>query len=145
MINFPTWIKKAGGLLCLWGLLAALSGCGGPGTPNASSIPTETTAAETVPQAASAETTANSFTGTGYCTADSMHVRGGPGTGYIPIGGLKYGETVQILGKDGDWYKIAFKEDVGYVSAQYIQSSPPPAGTSEALRGEITAGILRVS
>lgn len=33
------------------------------------------------------------------------------------------GEKVDILGREGDWYKIKFKDGVGYVSAQFISST----------------------
>ena len=127
------WIQTAGILLCLGGLLAVLSGCGQPQEESGSSASAETTAPQTTTQPAPTETTAAQVTGTGYCTADSMNVRGGPGTDYFAIGGLKYGERVEILGKEGDWYQIAFKEDVGYVSAQYIQSTPPPITSATAV------------
>lgn len=52
-----------------------------------------------------------------------MHIRSGPGTDYGAIGGLVTGEKVDILGREGDWYKIKFKDGVGYVSAQFISST----------------------
>ena len=62
----------------------------------------------------------------GWCNATSMHIRSGPGTDYGAIGGLVTGEKVDILGREGDWYKIKFKDGkdgVGYVSAQFISST----------------------
>lgn len=53
-----------------------------------------------------------------------------PGTDYGAIGGLKMGDQVKILGKEGDWYKIEFKETGGYVSAQFIQGSPVAAAAT---------------
>lgn len=133
------FIKGCCVLLGLCALLAALPGCGDKGEGDGSSAPAETTAAETTTQAPPTETTAPQVTGVGYCFADSMFVRGGPGTDYYAIGGLKYGEQVEILGKEGDWYRIAFKEDVGYVSAQYIQSSPPPEDIQNTTAATTTA------
>lgn len=122
------FIRSCCALLGLCALLALLPGCGAQGDGASSDAPVETMAAETTTQAPPTETTVPQVTGVGYCTADSMNVRGGPGTDYYAIGGLKYGEQVEILGREGDWYRISFKEGDGYVSAQYIQSSPPPEG-----------------
>lgn len=71
--------------------------------------------------------------GTGYCSVESLIVRGGPGTDYYGIGGLKFGEQVEILSREGDWFRIAFQpgpDGVGYVSAQYIQGAPPAPTTA---------------
>lgn len=73
----------------------------------------------------------------GWCNATSMHIRSGPGTDYGAIGGLVTGEKVDILGREGDWYKIKFKDGVGYVSAQFISSTVvtttmAPAATTTA-------------
>ena len=131
------WIKGVGVLLCLTGLLTILSGCGQSQEGETSAA--ETTVTQTTTQTETTETTVTQVTGVGYCNADSMNVRGGPGTDYYAIGGLKYGERVEILGREGDWYRIAFKEDVGYVSAQYIQSSPPPEGALATSEAAVTA------
>lgn len=56
----------------------------------------------------------------GWITADSMRVRGGAGLTSEVIGGITFGEKVEILGKEGDWYKIRFGAGVGYVSGQYL-------------------------
>ena len=49
------------------------------------------------------------------------------------------GDQVKILGKEGDWYKIEFKETGGYVSAQYIQGEEP-APTTAPISGAPEAG-----
>ena len=80
-----------------------------------SSVPsTTTTTAPTIPARTPSA---------GWCNATSMHIRSGPGTDYGAIGGLVTGEKVDILGREGDWYKIKFKDGVGYVSAQFISST----------------------
>lgn len=56
----------------------------------------------------------------GWITADSMRVRGGAGLTSEVVGGITFGEKVEILGKEGDWYKIRFGDGVGYVSGQYL-------------------------
>lgn len=53
---------------------------------------------------------------------DVLNVRSGAGTGYKILGQLLPGATVNIYEKTGDWYKIAYKNDYGYVSAAYIKN-----------------------
>ncbi len=61
----------------------------------------------------------------GYITADSMRVRGEAGLQAEVIGGINFGEKVEILGKNGDWYQIRFGDGVGYISGQYISFTAP--------------------
>lgn len=42
-------------------------------------------------------------------------IRTGPGTGWYAVETLAVGNTVQILGADGDWYVIRYKEGVAYI------------------------------
>lgn len=101
-------------------------------TTESTEAPTE--APSEAPTEAPTNAPAVSFPTTGWAT-DSLNVRSGPGTDYRGIGGLTPGEEVQILAQEGDWYKIQirFKDEVGYVSAQYIQFTPfVPAATTQA-------------
>lgn len=50
-----------------------------------------------------------------------VKLRGGPGTEYPKILTLRPGETVEILGKRGKWYKVRTKEGfVGYSHSDYV-------------------------
>ena len=61
---------------------------------------------------------------TGYVTADALNVRSGAGTGYSRLGLLYTDNSVTILGDQvNGWYKISYKNGVGYVSAEYISTS----------------------
>ena len=51
----------------------------------------------------------------------NLRVRKGPSTNVAVLGYLLNNSTVDIIGKEGNWYKINFKNSVGYVSADYIQ------------------------
>lgn len=66
----------------------------------------------------------------GWITADSMRVRGGAGMTHEVIGGITFGEKVEIVDKTGDWYKIRFGDGVGYVSGQYITFTEPATTTT---------------
>ncbi len=61
----------------------------------------------------------------GYITADSMRVRGEANLKAEIIGGINFGEKVEILGKNGDWYQIRFGDGFGYISGQYISFTAP--------------------
>lgn len=119
--------------LCLPVLLTAalltlgLSACAAE--PAEESRPAEPSAPSAVSSTA-AQTTAAPFPSTGYCVADpSMHVRSQPAPYAEVIGGLAYGEQVSIVGKEGDWFRIVFRDGFAYVSAQYILGELP-AGTT---------------
>ena len=103
-----------------------------------------TTPLTTVPPVSGSFTT---FPAAGWCNADTLRVRSGPGLDYNGIGGLKYGEQVTVLGQQGDWFQIKFKDGVAYVSAQYIQSTEPsviittpPAATTTTAGGATKSG-----
>ncbi len=133
-------------IACLAVLLAAvLSGCfgdGGEETTNPSSN-AETSADETQATATTAAPDTGSYPPFGYVNASSLHIRPGPNTSGDPIGGLKFGDRVQIVGREGDWYVIPFQNGNGYISAQYVQETPPVsttngAGTSAGVSGDTT-------
>ncbi|WP_368488622.1 SH3 domain-containing protein [Clostridium sp. BJN0013] len=49
-----------------------------------------------------------------------LNIRNGAGTSFSILNYLKKGETVQIVGTVGDWYKIKLNSSYGYVSSNYI-------------------------
>lgn len=53
--------------------------------------------------------------------ADGLNVRSGPGTNYPIIYGLSDGNTVTIIEKTDEWYKVSYSSITGYVSAKYIK------------------------
>ncbi len=63
-------------------------------------------------------------------TANSLNVRGGPGTNYPIIGNLKAGYVVPVLEKSGSWVKIEFGGKEAWVHGDYVKLStattPPP-------------------
>ena len=128
--------KRIGGMLvAAMGLSLLLAACGsGPAEESHApeSTPTSTTATTTT----ITTTTTAPLPSVGYCTADpSMHVRVAPGPYEEVIGGLAWGEQVNIVGKEGDWYRITFKDGFAYVSAQYIAAAPPVKTTATTENG----------
>lgn len=61
----------------------------------------------------------------GKCTGNSVNVRKGPGMGYGNISGwpkLNKGNLVDVLGKEGAWYKIKIAGKYqGYISEKYLK------------------------
>lgn len=79
----------------------------------------------------SAKTTSGSSSAT--VTADSLRIRGGPGTGYQVVGSLKAQDTVTVLQREDGWARIRTTGgEVGWVSAQYIASGSASTGSSKA-------------
>lgn len=110
--------------LCAVCLTVSLAGCfGGEGEGDTAPTTTTTTAATTV--TTTTGPTAPAYPYTAYINATTLHVRPTPDTAGEAIGGLKFGDTVTVTGREGDWYCITFKGGVGYVNAQYVQDTVP--------------------
>ncbi len=54
-------------------------------------------------------------------TASSLNVRSGAGTNYKRIGSLPRNRQVELLAKQGAWYKIKYGSGVGYVHGDYLK------------------------
>src|SRR5699024_281499 len=52
-------------------------------------------------------------------TADTLNVRGGPGTSHWVVGQLKKGNKVNILRETGNWYQIEYTK-----TRQWVNASP---------------------
>lgn len=105
-----------------------LGGCAKEEAASSSAASTEPTASTTTTTTQPAPV----IPSVGWCNADSLYVREQASPSAKVIGGMKFGEKVEILDKEGDWYKISFKVTVegvqyetAYVSAQYIQDTEP--------------------
>lgn len=95
---------------------------------------TTTTVAETTTAALT------TTTGHGVMSATDVIVRSGPGLDFEAIGGITYDEEVIILGREGDWYRIQFGDQVGYINAQYVDVDDAPNASDmvEALKSTTT-------
>ena len=63
------------------------------------------------------------FATTGKSTGDTVRVREKPSTESEVIELLGVSDTVEILGQEGDWYKVNFKGTIGYVSQSFISTN----------------------
>jgi len=74
---------------------------------------------------------------TAVITADDVHVRSGPGTGYRIIGLVNSGDVFSVLGKSGDWYRLQLSHGPGWVAGWLLQvkSNSGETGASDSLPG----------
>ena len=92
------------------------------------SIDTGKTATSGSPAAAAAAAVPQTYPGvvkTGY-----LNVRNGP-WGDI-IGGLKMDANVEIIGKEGVWFKINYNGGVGFIHSGYVETANSPATAYDA-------------
>ncbi len=72
------------------------------------------------------------LTATGTVHNDKLNVRRGPSTDDEVFAQLEDGDTVDITGVDGDWYRIEYDEEVGYVSAKYVEIQGEDTSSDES-------------
>lgn len=84
----------------------------------------------------------------GKILTNSLRVRSGKGTNYRSLGSLKKGQTVSILEVGSEWHKISFNNQIGYISAAYVDvqkvSNEGDSSTSTAQTGTVTTDNLKV-
>lgn len=95
---------------------------------------TETTVTTTEPTTATTVAANDLFPRMAYVNATTLRVRPTASTAGEAIGGLKWGDAVKLLSRDGDWYAIefvpvnppaGFSGNIGYVHSNYVQDTPP--------------------
>ncbi len=107
-----SWYKIQGspfGTGYVHGDYVRVNGNATPEVPNTPSTP-ETPQNPTVTQ-----------TGQVVDVSTKLNIRSGAGTNFGIVGSLGANATVNIIGKEGNWYKISHNGTVGYVSADYIR------------------------
>ena len=89
------------------------------------------------------------FPCTGYSTGDSLNIRSGPDTIYGTYCQINTGDAVQLIGQEGNWYKISTPLAAcgyAYISADYITTTAPAQVRSVApviyggTSGNVSAG-----
>src|SRR6188768_3577921 len=58
-----------------------------------------------------------------YIATSDLNVRTGAGTEYSVSFTLQKGDEVEVLSKDGSWYKIKNFGEIGYVHSKYLNYS----------------------
>ena len=75
----------------------------------------------------------NSIAATGTATVDSLRVREKPSASSEIVEMLSVGQKVEILGTEGDWYKIKFNNVIGYVSKTYLSTTDVITGAETTI------------
>lgn len=87
------------------------------GPDSSTSVPTPT------PADSASQADMGIFTGpTAVVIVAELNIRQGPDTGYPPVGTLKKGDRVQIMGRNGDssWWAVAYSGGTAWVFAELV-------------------------
>jgi len=79
----------------------------------------------------------------GIVTASTLNLRPQPSTKKQPIGILKRGTNVEIIGRRGDWYRVKKGNLDGYVSKKYLKIKKSKV-RKQLKKGKVTASRLNV-
>lgn len=74
-------------------------------------------------------------------TADGLNVRSGPGLDYPIIGKVNSGEEFSVLQQEGEWIKITYNNEAGWVNKQYVTIAGPKENNSSPPLSSITAEL----
>jgi hypothetical protein len=128
---FKKWKLLAVGIV----VVMVLAGCGNggeptPTTPETSKTPTTTVAPTPKPTPTPTVTPKPTPTTTTpsvykYLIEDEVRFRAAASTDAEVFYTLTVGTKVEILGVEGDWSKIRFENQTGYVWSAYLGNQPP--------------------
>lgn len=81
----------------------------------------------------------------GTVNADILNVRSGPSTSYSVVDKTYYGQTVNIIEKQGEWYQIKTPNNqIAYVHSDYINIKEEPVTTSPSTTTQTETAIVNV-
>ncbi len=66
-----------------------------------------------------------------YLNAKSANFRKGPGLDYKIIEELKEGTAFTVVGKSGDWYKVKYNGEYGFIKAEFVEYGTAPTPKAE--------------
>ena len=72
----------------------------------------------------------SSASGTGTINGTYVRFRSGPSTSSDILGSFDYGDTVTVIGDAGDWYKVTYAGEEGYVYKIYLNVNGSSAGST---------------
>ncbi len=84
--------------------------------------------ADSASSTAPAQPASTPATSAGYVTADVLNVRSAPWGSILTT--FNYGTKIDIVGKEGDWYRVSWNGRIVYCHASYVSSSKPSSGTT---------------
>lgn len=84
--------------------------------------------------------------GTGTVNATALHIRKSPSTSSTVLGKFYNNDKVEIISKEGSWYKVKYKNDTAYVYSAYINlnNSNSTSTKNEGKKYEVTCNILNL-
>lgn len=109
-------------------LMLAVACVGCSGAPEESATPATTGPSYTV---------ATTTTQSGAMNSE-VNVRSGPGFDFEVLGGVAAKESIVIIGREGDWYKVQFGDGFGYVNAHYVDVTGA-SNASQMVASRVTA------
>ena len=113
---------------------------------NASSIGiTESVPSVSCQASAPASGSGSSSCGSGVVKADYLNVRKSRSTRSSVIGVLKGGSTVNLLEKNGSWYKVKVGGKTGWISASYVKATAKSSSTSKTTSSSSNLGKCTVT
>ncbi len=71
-----------------------------------------------------------------------LHLRSGAGLEYEIIGHLLPGAQVEVVGEEGDWYKVTIPEQTGYVYGDYLSVAEQAASGDSEMNEELLSLLL---
>ena len=71
-----------------------------------------------------------------------LHLRSGAGLDYEIIGHLLPGAQVEVVGEEGDWYKVTIPEQTGYVYSDYLSVAEQAASGNGRMNEELLSMLL---
>ena len=80
--------------------------------------------------------------GTGSVTGNDVRLRSGPGTSYDVLGTRSKGETLEVTGVSGSWYKVDLNGSTGYISSTYLSLGSSGSGSGTSSSGASGSGTI---
>ena len=71
-----------------------------------------------------------------------LHLRSGAGFDYEIIGHLLPGAQVEVVGEEGDWYKVTIPEQTGYVYGDYLSVAEQAASGDGEMNEKLLSMLL---
>ena len=71
-----------------------------------------------------------------------LHLRSGAGLDYEIIGHLLPGAQVEVVGEEGDWYKVTIPEQTGYVYGDYLSVAEQAASGDGEMNEKLLSMLL---
>lgn len=84
-----------------------------------------------------------SFAANYYIATEDVNVRTGAGAGYAVSFTLQKGDQVEVLSKDGSWYRIRYLGKTGYAYSKYLRYSATKSDTQSQTyqQSDIVIGV----